>query len=111
MGALEAEVLRYLWDQDDAATPADVQRGIDADVAYTTVMTVLTRLWQKGLVDREPAGKAYAYTARLDEAEYTARAMEQALDRASNRADALMEFARSLSRRDLRVLRKAVGGG
>ncbi len=36
-------------------------------LAYTTVMTVLNRLWQKGYLERRPEGRAYAYQARAEE--------------------------------------------
>ncbi|MEO6398475.1 MAG: BlaI/MecI/CopY family transcriptional regulator [Tepidiformaceae bacterium] len=36
----------------------------DRPLAYTTVMTVLTRLWQKGYLERQAEGRAYAYRAR-----------------------------------------------
>ena len=38
------------------------------DLAYTTVMTVLVRLWEKGYVIRQKKGKAYLYATR-DQAE------------------------------------------
>jgi len=44
LGALEAEILEVLWHSDRALTPAEVLDALDADLAYTTVMTVLGRL-------------------------------------------------------------------
>ena len=36
-----------------------------ADVAYTTLMTTLERLHRKGLLDRVPSGRAFAYRTRV----------------------------------------------
>lgn len=47
MGALEDEIMMYLWAIDGPATPADVHAAVAPELAYTTVMTILTRLWQK----------------------------------------------------------------
>ena len=41
----------------------DVRTAIDHAVAYTTVMTVLDRLYKKGVLERERAGRAYVYSA------------------------------------------------
>jgi predicted transcriptional regulator len=105
MGALEAEVLRFLWGADRAVTPGEVRDGTGLDLAYTTVMTILTRLWKKGLVDRERHGRPYAYRPRMDEAEYVARSMREALGHASDRTAVLGRFVGSLSRTDARALR------
>ena len=109
MGALEAEVLARLWASPDAMTPADVVEAMDDPPAYTTVMTILTRLWQKGLVDRETRGRAYAYRPLLDEAEFAAQKMRASLEAASNREAALSHFVGTLSRREERALRRIIG--
>lgn len=57
MGALETRVLEELWGSGGALTPAQVQAAIDGDLAYTTVMTILTRLWKKGQVTRSRSGR------------------------------------------------------
>ena len=108
-GALETEVLTQLWKASGPLTPAEVLEAIDDDLGYTTVLTILTRLWQKGLADREPRGKAYAYTARVTEADLTAERMATLLDKASDRRAALNRFVDRLSPRDERALRKILG--
>ena len=109
MGSLEAEVLGLLWRHDgEALTPGQVLDDLDAGLAYTTVMTILTRLWKKGLVTREPHGRAYAYRARIDEADFTAQRMQAALGRTTDRAEAFARFVQLLSRRDASLLRAAL---
>jgi predicted transcriptional regulator len=104
-GALEQEVLSQLWLMNEPATPGEVLDALDSDLAYTTIMTVLTHLWQKGLVNRRRRGRAYAYSPALTEADLTAQRMQAALGAASNRKAALTGFARSLSAREARALR------
>jgi predicted transcriptional regulator len=108
MGSLEAEVLRYLWNASDPATPGEVHEGLGAEVAYTTVMTVLTRLWRKDLVDREKHGRAYTYWPLVSEADYAANRMREALGKAQNREAVLSRFVDTLSAREARALRRVL---
>lgn len=72
VGALEYEVLQVLWDE-SPANVATVLRAVNGGrrpgdrLAYTTVMTVLSRLHDKSLLDRDKAGRGYSYTPRFDE--------------------------------------------
>jgi predicted transcriptional regulator len=111
MGALEHEVLTELWALGEPATPAVVLDALGSDLAYTTVMTILTRLWQKGLVTRKRDGRAYAYTPAFTEAELTAQRMRTMLHAASDPRAALSRFVGSLSARDARTLRALLDGG
>jgi len=77
-----------------------------SDLAYTTVMTILSRLWKKGLVERQRQGRAYAYRPLLSEADLAARRMQAQLDRTRDREAALSRFVDSLPRRDERALRR-----
>lgn len=67
LGAAELEVLRALWD----GGPVTVRQvmnelhGRGRNVAYTTVLTFLTRLEQKGYVTSDKSGMAYVYRAML----------------------------------------------
>jgi len=111
MGALEADVLAVLWASDDAMTPADVRQVLDSDLAYTTVMTILTRLWEKELVVRETRGRAYAYSPALSEAELIARRLQATLEGVVDRSGALSHFVGALGPRDERVLRQILAKG
>jgi predicted transcriptional regulator len=67
-------------------------------LAYTTVMTVMTRLWEKGYLLRRRQGKAYLYEARSEAeiaGELGGRAVRDALEKYG--APALMGFVRNLS--------------
>lgn len=106
MGALENLVLSCLWRAKDALTPGEVVDAIDDPPAYTTIMTILTRLWHKGLVERESRGRAYAYRPLVGESELAARRMRATLEATSDRQDALSHFVGTLSKREERALRK-----
>lgn len=111
MGALEGEVLAALWAADRPMTPRETLDALaDDDLAYTTVMTILTRLWQKGVVEREQVGRAYVYTPKVSEADLAATRMHEQLARAGDKEAALSRFVGSLSRRDERLLRRVLGG-
>lgn len=108
MGELEGDVLALLWASEAPLTPGEVLERLDAGIAYTTAMTILTRLWQKGLVERESRGRAYAYRPLVTEAELAAQRMQATLERTRDREGALSRFVSSLSKKDERALRSIV---
>jgi predicted transcriptional regulator len=110
MGSLEADVLDVLWRAAEPMPPAAVRDELGADLAYTTVMTILTRLWQKGLVDRSKVGRAYAYAAVVSEADLAATRMRSALAGTSDRTATMSRFVDSLSKKETAALRAALEG-
>lgn len=110
MGSLETEVLAGLWAADRPLSPGEVLEATGIDVAYTTVMTILTRLWKKGLVDRARRGRAFVYSPSVSEADLAATRMHEQLARAADRDAALLQFVGSLSERDERVVRRFLDG-
>ena len=64
---MEAEVMDVLWSSDDALSVRQVLEALNArrskPLAYTTVMTVLTRLADKDVLAREQAGRGFVYSA------------------------------------------------
>ena len=62
----ELDVMKVLW-RHGPATVADVRRELDAELAYTTVLTVLRILEEKGHVGHREAGKAHRYFAKVPE--------------------------------------------
>lgn len=103
-GALEAEILATLWGADQPLTPADVQEELGGGLAYTTVMTALTRLHDKGTVARARAGRAYAYTPILDQSGVTAARMRELLESGEDRETVLARFVDSLTADEERLL-------
>lgn len=113
MGQLEAEVMSILWDTDEWLTPREVLTRLQSDppVVYSTVMTILRRLWKKGIVDRRTVGKAFAYHPVKGEGEQTAERMTGILEAAEDPEAALMHFLAGLDARRRRHLRKLLDDG
>jgi predicted transcriptional regulator len=103
-GDLENEILTILATGDRPMTAADVREALDPALAYNTVLTVITRLHDKGEVTRRTAGRAYAYTAVTDRSAVTAWRMQRLLDGDGNRAAVLTRFHGSLSPKDAALL-------
>lgn len=71
---LEADIMEVVWSKRwKEFAVADVQRELehDRDIAYTTVMTTVGRLHEKGLLDRERDGKRYVYRPAMSRDEFT----------------------------------------
>ncbi len=62
LGTLERRAMQAVW-QLGRARVREVRAALDHAVAYTTVMTVLDRLYKKGALDRQRDGRAYVYSA------------------------------------------------
>lgn len=109
-GALEAAVLGVLWEAGDWRTPADVRAGLGPahDVTYTTVMTVLVRLWKKKEVERTKTGRSFSYRALRSEDQYVAERMDAVLAAASDRHLALSQFVAGMSDAERAQLRRLV---
>lgn len=61
---LELEIMQVLW-QSGPCTVADVQPKLQAELAYTTVQTMLNVLLRKGKVKRVQEGRAFRYRAAV----------------------------------------------
>ncbi len=68
LGELEARVLEVLWDSPEALSVREVGAALRRRpaLAYTTVMTVLDRLHDKGFVTRTKLGRAFSYRPRVE---------------------------------------------
>jgi predicted transcriptional regulator len=68
LGPLEQRMLDGLWARGSATVRELVDGGCD-DLAYTTVMTTLDRLYKKGMLTRSEEGRAFRYVARFSREE------------------------------------------
>jgi predicted transcriptional regulator len=68
LGPLETRLLELLWAQRSPATVRHIRRALP-ELAYTTIMTTLDRLYRKGLLLRDKDGRAFAYVPRYTRAE------------------------------------------
>lgn len=86
-GELQIEVMRALWRLGQGGVE-DVRQALRPRrrSAYTTVQTVLNRLSERGLLERERQGKAILYTPKISEAGYYSRSVRHTLANASDDA-------------------------
>jgi predicted transcriptional regulator len=105
-GELEAEVLTVLWSAGEPVSPSDVQQRLQGELAYTTVVTILSRLHEKGVATREKQGRSYVYRPVDDEPGLAARRMRKLLDDEPDRRSVLARFVSNLSESDGQLLRK-----
>ena len=109
-GELEAEVLGVLQDAASALSPGEVRDRVGAPLAYTTVVTILTRLHAKGVLERHKSGRAYLYAPVADSPGLAARRMARVLDGEADREAVLARFVSALSDRDEQLLRRMLAG-
>lgn len=101
VGELESEVLDALWSAGGWLTGRELwERLGERERAYTTVLTVLARLVDKGLVERSPSldgtERAHRFRAAGDPDELTARAIRSLLAASRDPRAALARFVEGL---------------
>jgi len=69
VGRRERLVLEETWRRGEVSV-RDIYRAFDERVAYTTLMTVLDRLFRKNLLARRRDGRAYLYAAAVTREEF-----------------------------------------
>ncbi|RPK94689.1 Transcriptional regulator BlaI [Streptomyces sp. ADI98-10] len=99
-----------VWQWNRPVTVREVLEDLQQErsIAYTTVMTVMDNLHQKGWVRREVDGRAYRYTAVSTRAAYSAALMNEAWSRSDNPAAALVAFFGMMSAEQREALQDAV---
>ena len=68
-GKLEREVMNAVWQRGEVSV-RDIYVAFEEKIAYTTVMTTLSRLHLKGLLDRRRDGRAFYYSPRVSAEEF-----------------------------------------
>jgi predicted transcriptional regulator len=104
-GALEHDVMRVLWDAEGPLLPGEITDRLDGGYAYTSIATILSRLLAKGLVERSPAGRAFAYRPVIDEPDLAVRRIGELLDASSDRSQVLSRLIGNLSDREASAIR------
>jgi predicted transcriptional regulator len=111
LGPLAAAIVREVTAREEASV-ADVVAGLRStqrrDHAYTTIMTVMARLHEKGVLERDRRGRQYIYRASAPEAELVDRLSGLAVDRLVERygSAALRHFAVKLADLDPETRRR-----
>lgn len=87
LGPLEAEVMQILWIRGPSLV-SEVEEILNSrrsePLAYKTVLTICTRLSDKGLLSHEKEGRAFRYGPTMTEAEFVT-------DQASKAADTMLD--------------------
>jgi predicted transcriptional regulator len=103
MGDLEAEVMECVWDL-GAASVKDVHKCLleRREIAYTTVMTVMSRLATKGILVSVPQGRAFVYHAAAGREAFCAGVVKDFLSGMLGDADkhVLTHFVESVTEHD-----------
>lgn len=112
LGELEAAVMNVLW-----ATPEPLSvRGLldhmseRKQPAYTTILTVVTHLYEKGWVVRDKQGRGYLYRPTRTREEATSRALRDILDASTDSAAVLLHLAKTVSASESEALRRGLSG-
>ena len=77
---LELQIMQVIWRQ-GASNVGAVQAGLEQQLAYTTVQTMLNILHRKGKLKRKLKGRAYEYSATVTEANASGHALRDLVDR------------------------------
>jgi BlaI family transcriptional regulator, penicillinase repressor len=105
----ELDVMAVLWEL-GSATVAEVQERLTDELAYTTVLTILRTLEEKGHVGHEEEGRAYRYHPLVGREEAGASAVRRLVRKVfAGRPDMLLTQLvsdRSLSDSDVERLRR-----
>lgn len=109
-GELESKIMDVLWSSGKRSTVRDVLEELrrSREIAYTTVMTVMDNLYQKGWLQREREARAYRYWPTSGREQYVAELMRDALAASSDHATALVHFTERLSEDESLALREAL---
>ncbi|GAB2732881.1 BlaI/MecI/CopY family transcriptional regulator [Kitasatospora kifunensis] len=110
LGELENAVMTRVWRWNRPVTVREVLLDLrtERDIAYTTVMTVLDKLYRKGWLRRERDGRAYRYVPVSSREAYTASLMNDAWATSDNPAAALVHFFGMMSAEQRAALRDAL---
>lgn len=107
LGPLEQRLLEGLWTRGSATVRELMENGYD-ELAYTTVMTTLDRLFKKNVLVREPEGRAFRYTPRFTREELhreaASHALRQLLDASPSSLLPLSFLVEILGERDAHLL-------
>ena len=107
----ELDVMAVLWERGNA-TVAEVHQRLAADLAYTTVLTVLRTLETKGAVRHEEEGKAYRYYPTVEREVAGRRALRLIRDKVFGGSESLLltQFVsdRDVDAEQLRELRRLI---
>ena len=105
----ELDVMSILW-RAGSGTVAEVREGLQEDLAYTSVLSALQTLEEKGFVRHEPEGRAYRYYPLVEPERAGGSALERIREAifqgSAERMFVQMVSNRGLSREELERMRR-----
>lgn len=84
LGELQAEVLAILWRQGSATVRKvvdELNESRKQPLAYTTVLTLVSRLWSRGLLARTPEGRGFRYRPAKSREQLLGELSDELIDR------------------------------
>ncbi len=107
LGPLEQRLLDEVWAR-GTATVRELLENADLNIAYTTVMTTLDRLYKKQFLSREPEGRAFRYAPRVTREELqraaAGQAIQQLLSSGSTSSMPLSYLVEAVTEHDIELL-------
>jgi len=77
LGELEGKIMEIIWEFPGHISVSDVARVISKKrkIAYTTVMTIMGRLVDKGILTRKLSGSSYQYLPKVSQEKFIAKSV------------------------------------
>ncbi len=97
---LEATIMELIWSRGLEAFPVGAVLTLlerQREIAYTTVMTTVSRLHDKGLLSRVKDGKRYLYSAKLTREQFLEATAREVLQHSVGGPQALALLAEQLT--------------
>src|ERR1700756_5729714 len=79
LGKLERQVLEQAWRRDEVSV-RDIFLSFEEQIAYTTLMTTLDRLYKKKILNRRKDGRAFLYSPAVSREEFEHGIREDVID-------------------------------
>ena len=119
LGPLEQEVLNTVWQKDCVRVNCvlaelNAHRSKNNQLAYTTIMTILTRLVEKGILKRKKQGRGFLYEAVNKKQCFIANVFKSLLDQfakvyGKEAEDAFLFVAKELTQKKAPAVRERLG--
>jgi predicted transcriptional regulator len=117
LGVLERLLMDLLWSAEAPLTANELRDALldpardgSKPLATTTVLTVLSRLENKGFVTRNRDSRPHGYSAVRSRAEHTAELMHEVLGTTSDRTATLARFIGNVTPQEAATLRALLDG-
>jgi len=110
LGSLESDVMEVVWLKNTEVSVRDILETLvgTREIAYTTVMTVMGRLAEKGLLTRRKEGNAFLFSPVITREDFTAQLVDNVVDDLlSDFSEAAMaSFISRVGKKDLEAIEK-----